>query len=299
MQRHWQREPLFVRGAAPDYQAPFSADELAGLATDADVESRLVIETPRAAGSSRWELRHGPFSDDDFAALPETHWSLLVQAVDLWVPDAQSLLNRFSFLPRWRMDDIMASFAPTGGSVGPHFDQYDVFLLQVEGERLWQVGSYCDESTAILPNSELSILANFEPTQDWLLKPGDMLYLPPKLAHWGVAQSDCMTFSVGFRSPTLADMLGDLALDLGALDANPHYSDPELTPAMAGERVDQAFVQQAKTQLLRLLDNDDLIADWFARYMTRPKYPGLEEITEEQRTAQALGRRYRNGDIVD
>lgn len=298
--RYWQREPLLIRGALPDYVSPFSPDELAGLATDEDVESRLVIENVAADGAnSHWQLRHGPFTDADFAQLPPTNWSLLVQAVDLWVPDAQALLDEFDFLPRWRMDDIMASFAPRGGSVGPHFDQYDVFLLQVEGERLWQIGQSCDEQTALLPGNDLSIVDGFVATQEWLLAPGDMLYLPPKLAHWGVAQTNCLTYSIGFRSPTLADMLGDLAVELGALDASTHYVDPALTPAMASDTVDAAFVQHAKAQLLGLLDNDALIADWFARYMTRPKYPGLEEVTEEERTAQALGRRYRNGELGD
>lgn len=299
LHRYWQREPLLVRGALPNYVSPFSPDELAGLATDADVESRLVIETPSpgAAADSEWKLRHGPFADADFAQLPATNWSLLVQAVDLWVPAAQELLGHFDFLPRWRIDDIMASFAPTGGSVGPHFDQYDVFLVQVEGERLWRIGEFCDETTGLIAGSELGIVANFKPTAEWLLQPGDMLYLPPKLSHWGIAQGNCMTFSVGFRSPSLADMLGDLATELGALDTTAHYADPPLTEAMAGETLDEAFVQQAKAQLLGLLDSDALIADWLARYMTRPKYPGLEEVTEEERTIRALGREYRNGDI--
>ena len=299
LRRYWQREPLLVRGALADYSAPFSADELAGLATEGEVESRLVIETPADSAGSHWQLRHGPFSDNDFAQLPTTNWSLLVQAVDLWVPDAQALLDRFDFLPRWRMDDIMASFAPIGGSVGPHFDQYDVFLLQVEGERRWQVGEVCDEQTPLVPGTDLRIVESFVPAQEWLLAPGDMLYLPPKLSHWGVAQTNCMTFSVGFRSPTLADMLGDLAAELGGLDSDAHYVDPVLTPAMAGSAIDTAFVQQAKAQLLALLDNDALIADWFARYMTRPKYPGLEDMTEEVRTAKALGRHYLNGEISE
>jgi len=289
-----------MRGALPDYTAALSPDELAGLATHADVESRLVIETQdEASGSSAWSLRHGPFTDADFSSLPECNWSLLVQAIDLWVPEAQALLERFDFLPRWRMDDIMASYAPMGGSVGPHFDQYDVFLLQVEGERVWRVGEYCDATTRLVAGCDLSIVADFEASQEWLLGPGDMLYLPPRLSHWGVAQSNCMTFSVGFRSPTLADMLADLGTELGALDAPEHYADPLLTPAMATEEIDVAFVHQAKQQLTRLLDNDALIADWFARYMTRPKYPGLEGVTGEERTSRIHGRRYRNGEPDD
>ena len=300
LRRYWQREPLLVRGALPNYSSPLSADELAGLATEDDVESRLVMETPdQSPTSSSWSLRHGPFNDADFARLPPSNWSLLVQAVDLWVPEVQKLLERFDFLPRWRMDDIMASFAPDGGSVGPHFDQYDVFLVQIEGERLWRVGELCDETTGLVADCDLRIVADFQATEEWLLGPGDMLYLPPRLSHWGVAKGNCMTFSVGFRSPSLADMLADLGSELGALDTVAHFTDPQLTPAMAGEEIAAVFVQQAKHQLLGLLDDDALIADWFARYMTRPKYPGLEEVTQEERTGRALGRRYRNGELDD
>lgn len=298
---YWQQAPLLIRDACPDYESPISADELAGLATDAEVESRLVIE---AGSSGPWELRHGPFADEDFAALPESHWSLLVQAVDLWVPESRKLLERFNFLPAWRLDDLMVSYAPPGGSVGPHYDQYDVFLLQVSGERRWQLGGECDEMTPLVPGTDLRIVQNFEVQEDWVLKPGDMLYLPPNVAHWGVAESECLTFSIGFRSPLLTDMLGDLALELAVqseADAPRHYRDPPLTPAMASDEVDAAYLAKAKQDLLALINDDAVIADWFARYMTQPKYPDLLEVTGEQREARVsvgknLSKRYKNGE---
>ncbi len=290
---YWQRKPLLVRQALPDYASPISADELAGLALEEAVESRVVLEQ---GAQGPWELRHGPFQRADFQALPDAAWTLLVQGVDLWVPEVAAVLDHFDFLPRWRLDDIMISYAATQGSVGPHFDQYDVFLLQVEGSRRWQVGAACNASSALLSDTDLSILADFTPEQEWVLEPGDMLYVPPGIAHWGVAQTPGLTYSVGFRSPTLADMLGELAMDMGEQPDSPRYVDPPLAPSMAADEIDPAFVAAAKQQLLALLEDDDLIADWLARYMTSPKYPDLLEMTGEERTAQVKGRTFRNGE---
>jgi len=294
LRSYWQRQPLLVRGAVPNYESPLSADELAGLALDADVESRIVLEN---GANGPWELRHGPFDATTFETLPESGWTLLVQAIDLWVPECQKLLQRFDFIPPWRLDDLMVSYAPIGGSVGPHFDQYDVFLLQVEGERRWQLGGVCDADTKLVTNTDLQIIDDFVPKQDWLLQPGDMLYLPPNVAHWGVAQSASLTFSIGFRSPSLSDMLGDLACELAARGADSHYRDPMFLPSMAREKIDPVFIAEAKRQLLALIDDDALIADWFARYMTAPKYPELIDSTAESRVAAVELQRYYNGEL--
>ena len=219
-----------------------------------------------------------------------------MQAVDLWCPEVANLYAHFDFLPRWRTDDIMASYAVPGGSVGPHFDQYDVFLIQISGHRRWQIGAKCDDQTPLLQGTELQIIDNFEATDEWLLGPGDMLYLPPGVAHWGVAEDACMTFSLGFRAPLLSDMLSDLAVELSAQGLDQHYRDPVLTAAMSANEIDPSFVAHAKRQLLTLLDNDPLIADWLARFMTAPKYPDLVEVSGEQRRASAMGRHYRNGE---
>ena len=293
---YWQQKPLLIRGACPDYQAPLTADELAGLALEEEIESRLVIES--GAGGP-WALRHGPFTEQDFAELPSSNWTLLVQALDLWVPDVRPLLELFDFLPPWRVDDIMASYAAPGGSVGPHFDQYDVFLLQVEGARRWQIGPRCSEDTPRVPGTDLNIIRDFEASQEWLLEPGDMLYLPPQISHWGVAETQCMTFSIGFRAPALSDMLGDLAIEISAQGNDRYYTDPALTPMMAGSEIDAAFIAQAKRMLHELIDDDALIGDWFARFMTSPKYPDLQDQTMEQRVAELGSRFYRNGEEVD
>ncbi len=296
LQYYWQKQPLLVRDALPDYVSPVSPDELAGLSLESEVESRIVEEN---GADGPWSVRHGPFEEEDYQGMPEKDWTLLVQGADLWVPEAKDLLKRFDFLPAWRLDDIMISYACEGGSVGPHFDQYDVFLLQVEGQRCWQVGEECGTGTPLLEGTELRIIEDFQPVQEWLLNPGDMLYLPPGVGHWGVAESECLTFSIGFRSPTLADMLGDLAVEMITQGHTEHYRDPKLTVDMASEEIHPAFIDQAKKQLFDLLNDDELIEDWFARFMTAPKYPELEEQTEEQRHATIRGRRYFNGDAVD
>ncbi|WP_461515741.1 cupin domain-containing protein [Porticoccus sp.] len=293
---YWQQKPLLIRNALPGFSSPISADELAGLALEEDVESRIVLEQ---GDSGPWELHSGPFEEDIFQQLPESHWTLLVQAVDLWVPDVGALLKHFNFLPPWRLDDIMVSYAPQGGSVGPHFDYYDVFLLQAEGQRRWQVGGLCDQHTPKLDGSALRILRDFEKTDEWVLNPGDMLYLPPRIAHWGIAENDCLTYSVGFRAPTLADMLGDLATELMAQGNTSYYRDPPLLPKMAGEEINPLFIQQVQGMLRQLADDKTLLADWFARYMTSPKYPELAEELEEQRRASIAGQHYLNGDLAD
>ena len=294
LQEYWQQKPLLIRQALPGYISAISPDELAGLALEEEVESRLVV-----GGGNNWSLRHGPFTEQDFLDLPQRDWTLLVQAVDLWVPQVQQLLELFAFLPLWRLDDVMVSFACPGGSVGPHFDQYDVFLLQVAGTRRWQIGGQCDGSTPLKADCQIRMLESFSSREEWLLEPGDMLYLPPGIAHWGVAESECLTYSIGFRSPNIADLLADLAVELMAQGYDAHYRDPAMSQALAGPDIAQAFVAQAKQQLWQAIDNDDLIGDWFARFMTAPKYPELAEMTQEERRANWRNRRYRNGDVED
>ena len=189
----------------------------------------------------------------------------------------------------------MVSYAVPGGSVGPHVDQYDVFLLQVEGQRRWQIGASEPAAPALLADSDLRILEQFEPIAEWTLAPGDMLYLPPQVSHWGVATTQCITCSIGFRSPSVSELLGDLAIELLAQDQERRYADPPLTAEMAAEEIAPEFIQQTKQLLLSALEDDALLADWFARFMTEPKYPELEDVTKEQRRASVNGVVYENG----
>src|SRR3990170_7562789 len=199
----WQKRPLLIRSPWRAWNNPLAPDELAGLACESDVESRLVTQLP-----DTWELEHGPLSGTRFAQLGKQPWTLLVQAVDHHVPAVAALLEPFRFIPNWRIDDVMVSYAVEGGGVGPHFDQYDVFLVQGLGRRRWQLGRLCDHATELLPHDDLRLLASFEPTDEWILEPGDILYVPPRVAHNGIAVSDdCMTYSIGFRAPSRRELI--------------------------------------------------------------------------------------------
>ena len=281
---YWQKKPLLIRNAIPNFEPPIDGDDLAGLSLEAEVESRLVI-------GDDWALEHGPFEESRFASLPEQNWSLLVQGVDLWVPEVADLLSSFDFLPSWRVDDIMVSYAEDGGNVGPHFDYYDVFLIQGEGQRHWQIGQLCSEADLHTDSTALKILKNLEVSDEWTLNPGDMLYLPPKIAHHGVAIGQCTTFSVGFRSPAATEMLDDLATELLSRDITPnHLQDPPLNAAMANEPISGAYIQQVKELLQQTLDDEQMLGEWFAQFMTEPKYPSLVGMTEELRSASLENR---------
>ena len=281
---YWQKKPLLIRNAIPNFEPPIDGDDLAGLSLEAEVESRLVI-------GEDWALEHGPFEESRFASLPEQNWSLLVQGVDLWVPEVADLLSSFDFLPSWRVDDIMVSYAEDGGNVGPHFDYYDVFLIQGEGQRHWQIGQLCSEADLHTDSTALKIVKNLEVSDEWTLNPGDMLYLPPKIAHHGVAIGQCTTFSVGFRAPAATEMLDDLATELLSRDITPnHLQDPPLNAAMANEPISGAYIQQVKELLQQTLDDEQMLGEWFAQFMTEPKYPSLVGMTEELRSASLENR---------
>ena len=206
---YWQQKPLFIRQAFPNLQLPIDATEFAGLAYDTDT-ARLVIEK---GGKTPWEVRHGPLRKKDFK-LPETHWTLLINDMEQLIPELSELIEPFRFIPDWRIDDLMISYAVKGGSVGPHIDAYDVFLLQAQGNRRWQISTQiCDEDNFI-PNVDLRIMREFIPEQEWIVEPGDLLYLPPNVPHYGVALNECMTCSIGFRAPSRADLLEDLLGEL-------------------------------------------------------------------------------------
>ncbi len=286
---YWQKAPLLIRGAFPGFVSPISPDELAGLACEDGIEARLVEEH---GADKPWQVAHGPFDDATFARLPERDWTLLVQAVDHYVPDVGALLDAFHFLPRWRLDDVMVSYAPPGGSVGPHVDQYDVFLLQASGVRHWQLGGRVGDDTPILDGIDLRILERFEvqPGHDWLLEPGDMLYLPPGMAHHGVSRSaDCMTFSVGFRALSADESITSFADYLGEqLPDSRRYADPDLeAPPHTGE-IDDAALARMRSLILDTLDDPAQMLQWFGRAMTQPKYVDQLIAAETPTDVEAL-----------
>ncbi|MBU1333046.1 MAG: cupin domain-containing protein [Gammaproteobacteria bacterium] len=272
MRDYWQKKPLLVRQAIPDFESPISPDELAGLALEEEIESRLVIEH----GERPWELRRGPFAEDAFGQLPERDWTLLVQAVDQFVPEVAELLEQFKFLPKWRIDDVMISFAAPGGGVGPHFDNYDVFLLQGFGKRRWQIGQMCDSESPMLEHADLKILAEFAKTEEWVLEPGDMLYLPPLLAHCGTAEDDCMTYSVGFRAPSAAEVLTHFTDFLGQfLPDEERYRDADAQPTSDPTQIQRDALDRLKALLHEHMSDERLLMTWFGQFMTEPRYPEL------------------------
>ncbi len=264
---YWQKKPLLIRNAFPDFVSPLAPEDLAGLACEDGVLARL-IEYDRA--SDHWRVQHGPIAESVFPALPDHDWTVLVQDVDKWDADVRALLDDFNFLPRWRIDDIMVSFAAAGGSVGAHVDQYDVFLLQAQGQRRWQIDAKPNPSLAFRNDVELKQLQVFDPSHDWVLQPGDMLYLPPGVPHHGVAVDACLTISVGMRAPSSAELLGDYVDTLAANAPDSlRLADPELLPPKDVSEIDDAALRRVVTAMQQLhIDDPDQFADWFGGFIT-------------------------------
>ena len=250
MRRHWQKKPLLVRGAIAGFRPPVGRAALLQLATREDVESRLIQHK-----DGRWLLRHGPLPRRAIPALATPHWTVLAQGVDLHDDAVHALMQQFAFVPQARLDDLMISYASDGGGVGPHFDSYDVFLLQAQGQRRWRIGR--QKNLALIDGLPVKILARFEPEEEYLLAPGDMLYLPPGWAHDGVAEGECMTYSIGFRSPDRASLAHEVLLRMADAAADeegsPLYRDPKqpavTTPGAIPDEL-QAFARQAVLQAL-------------------------------------------------
>ncbi|WP_160287549.1 ribosomal protein uL16 3-hydroxylase [Pseudomonas knackmussii] len=293
---YWQKKPLLVRQALPGFESPLEPDELAGLSLEESVESRIVLEH----GKTPWEMRRGPFTEETYKELPESDWTLLVQAVDQFVPEVAELLEHFKFLPSWRIDDVMISYAAPGGGVGPHFDNYDVFLLQGHGRRRWKIGQMCDADSPMLPHADLRILANFEQSEEWVLEPGDMLYLPPRVAHYGIAEDDCMTYSVGFRAPSAAEVLTHFTDFLAQfLSDEERYSDAGMTAVKSGEdqhKIQRDALDRLKNLLQEHMSDERLLLTWFGQFMTEPRYPEL--VTGEEIDDGELQQALREGAVL-
>jgi 50S ribosomal protein L16 3-hydroxylase len=289
--QHWQKKPLLIRNALPGFVSPLSADDLAGMACEDEIEARLVL----GKVGGRWRLEHGPFEPERLESLPEQDWTLLVQDVDKWVPEVASLLAAFRFIPDWRIDDVMISFAAPGGSVGPHTDQYDVFLLQAQGRRRWQLSEKFDP--ALDPEAELKILQRFQPEQEFVVEPGDLLYLPPNVAHYGLALDKAMTYSIGFRAPDRRELMGALAEQLLSRAGEVRFADPGRELAERPSRIAEADLRQLR-ELVRggLALADDELDGFLCRYLTRPK-PNLEVVGEAS-SAKKVERRLRGGDAL-
>lgn len=266
---HWQKKPVLIRNPWESWRNPLEPDELAGLACEEGVESRLIRAT-----DERLAMESGPLPEDRFGALGREPWTLLVQAVDQMVPDVAALIEPFRFVPDWRIDDVMVSYASDGGGVGAHFDQYDVFLIQGLGRRRWRVGPRCDAATPLLPHDDLRLIADFQATDEWLLEPGDILYVPPCFAHDGVAVGDdCMTYSVGFRAPSRAELVEHWSEQLiDGLSDEDRYADPDLARQDHPGEIAASAVDRLHGLVLATLSDRDAFARWFGTYSSQPKY---------------------------
>jgi len=262
---YWQKKPLLVRGALPGFQGLLTCHDLVELACRDDAQSRLITQ-----GDGGWRLRQGPFAPRFFSRLPKKNWTLLVQDVNHFLPAARELLLKFNFIPHSRLDDLMVSFAPDGGGVGPHFDSYDVFLLQGMGRRHWQISA--QRNKRLIVDAPIKILQEFEPEQEWMLEPGDMLYLPPGYAHNGVAKDNCMTYSIGFRAPSYQELVTQFLIYLqDHTTIEGMYRDPDICLQFHPAHISSAMVRQAGEVFDKIKWNLADIERFIGIYLTEPK----------------------------
>ncbi len=292
---YWQKKPLLIRNPWARWHNPLEPDDLAGLACEDAVESRLILKA-----RATWKAENGPFPESRFGELAKKPWTLLVQAVDQYVPSVAALIDPFRFIPNWRIDDVMVSYASDGGGVGPHFDQYDVFLIQGLGRRRWQIGGLCDDDTPLLPHDDLRLLAEFEALEEWVLEPGDILYVPPRFAHNGVAVGeDCMTYSIGFRAPSRAELIGHYVDDvLDGLDDDDRYGDPGLSIQNNSGEISADALAALHTMITGQLADRTLFARWFGKYNSMPKYPDIDWSPQEPVTDIELRERLNQGEVL-
>lgn len=268
LERFWQKRPLLMKGALHPFPDLITPEELAGMTLDERVESRLIVQGP---GKNNWKLSRGPFKSSTFKKLPKKKWTFLVNGVDRFVPSVHALLDEFSFIPFWRMDDIMISYAVDEGNVGAHVDNFDVFLVQAAGRREWMIEDRPVLEDDFIPNLPVRLLKKFKPTHRWILEPGDILYLPPRFPHHGVARGDrCMTISVGCRAPSVNEIINEVASNaLSQTSESLRYSDPDLKPQQPGE-ISPDAVKRLRGFLEKALLSEEFLGDWLARFTTEP-----------------------------
>jgi 50S ribosomal protein L16 3-hydroxylase len=266
MRRHWHRKPLLVRGAVPGMKPLLSRTELFAAAARDDVESRCVAQE-----RGRWQVKRGPFGARSLPPVSRRRWTLLVQGMDAQHDAVHGLLARFRFVPEARLDDLMISWASDGGGVGPHFDSYDVFLLQAQGKRRWRIGAQQD--LTLVDGLPLKILANFEPEEEFVLEPGDMLYLPPHYAHDGVAEGECMTYSIGFRAPSFQE-LGEAFLQFMAdsIELPGRYADPGLAPAKNPAEIPRDMLATVTEELNKVRWDEEDVTIFLGEHLSEPKH---------------------------
>lgn len=262
---YWQKKPLLIRKAFPDFKGLLDPQQLVALACEEDVQARIVTQNRGQFG-----LRHSPFEPEDFDNFGKAKWTVLVQGVNHHLPEAAELLRHFSFIPHARLDDLMVSYAPKGGGVGPHFDSYDVFLLQGLGHRRWQISTQEDQT--LIEGAPLRILKDFRVEQEWVLEAGDMLYLPPHCAHNGIAEDDCMTYSIGFRTPAYQELAEQFLVYLqDRIEVEGMYADPDLKAQKHPSEISSAMLRQVEQAIKQVRWDKEDIANFLGCYLSEPK----------------------------
>jgi len=279
LKEYWQKKPLLVRQAFPGFESPISADELAGLACEPEANSRIVIEK---GGEHDWQAIHGPMDEDTFSQMPESHWTLVVNDVEKYIPEFAEITDKFRFIPEWFLDDLMISWAADQGSVGPHVDLYDVFILQGSGSRRWQISTQSIDENNYIPDIALRLLKEFRPEQEWQLNPGDMMYLPPGVAHHGVSLGESISYSIGYRATSHHDLVNDfIAYITQDLSIEKTYKMSDLSLQTHPNEIKPEAIEQLRTIFKQYLDpNHPALKNWFGRYVSDPKanYEMEEEI---------------------
>jgi len=279
LQEYWQKKPLLIRQAFPDFETPISPDELAGLSCEEEVNSRIVIEK---GGEHPWQAIHGPMDEDTFAEMPETHWSLVVNDLEKCIPELAWVTDRFRFIPEWYLDDLMSSYAAPEGSVGPHIDLYDVFILQGSGRRRWQISTQPVAEDNFIPDIALRLQKEFIPETEWILEPGDMMYLPSGVSHHGVSLGESMSYSIGFKATSHEALVNDFIAHITEnLSINNTYQLPSAALQTHPNEISSAAIEHVRTIFRDYLDpQHPELARWFGSYVSDSKIDYLHECDE-------------------
>ena len=277
LKEYWQKKPLLIKGAFPNFESPIQPDELAGLSLEEEVESRIIIQN----STIDYTLKTGPFTEKTFQGLPEKNWTLLIQGADKLIPEIADLIPNFNFIPNWRLDDVMISYATKGGNVGPHYDNYDVFLLQAQGQRNWQLSSQNCNPENYIDGLDIRLMEKFIVEDDYVCEAGDLLYIPPLWGHHGIGLTDdCLTFSFGYRTYKgleVWDSFGDYLAETESFQDL--YKDPNWSNSQAGQITDESW-KQAQALLKSVLDNEEHFKKWFGRFATQLDAGANEKLPE-------------------
>ncbi len=287
MEEYWQKKPLLIRQAFPDFKSPLSADELAGLACEQEVSSRIVMEK---GGEHPWFPIFGPMSEETYSNMPDTHWSLIVNDLEKYLPELSWITDRFRFIPEWRLDDLMISYAADQGSVGPHIDLYDVFILQGQGERCWKINTQPVAEGNQVEETPLRIQKDFEAEEEWIMQAGDMLYLPPGVSHHGISLGESLSYSIGFRATSHADIVNDFVDHITKdLSLQSTYRDPDQRVQEDSNEIKQDALQRVSAILNEYLRPDHPeLQRWFGCFVSDNKADVATEPDEEVASIEEL-----------